>query len=80
MPSKRPSTQSPKPTLKLTRSRGDAKAKLEERIEKGLELKQRQVDTRESYETLRTDYSKWDSFNVEMLKQSFNTDEIAKKI
>jgi len=79
MPSKRPSAQSPKPTLKLTRSREEAKAKIEERIEKGLELKQRQVDTRESYDTLRNDYSKWDSFNVELLKQSFNTDEIAKE-
>jgi predicted nucleotide-binding protein len=79
MPSKRPSAQSPKPTLKLTRSRDEAKAKIEERIEKGLELKQRQVDTRESYDTLKNDYSKWDSFNVELLKQSFNTDEIAKE-
>ncbi|MGY3170847.1 putative nucleotide-binding protein [Pseudomonas sp. TE12234] len=79
MPSKRPSAQSPKPTLKLTRSRDEAKAKIEERIEKGLELKQRQVDTHESYDTLRNDYSKWDSFNVELLKQSFNTDEIAKE-
>lgn len=79
MPSKRPSVQSSTPTLKLTRSRDEAKSKIEERIEKGLELKQRQVDTRESYDTLKNDYSKWDSFNEELLKQSFNTDEIAKE-
>jgi len=79
MPSKRPSAQSPKPTLKLTRPRDEAKAKIEERIEKGLKLKQRQVDTRESYDALRNDYSKWDSFNDELLKQSFNTDEVARE-
>jgi hypothetical protein len=79
MPSKRPGAQASKPTSKLTRSREDAKAKLAERIEKGFELKQRQVDTREAYDTLRNDYSKWDSFNVELLKQSFNTEEIAEE-
>jgi predicted nucleotide-binding protein len=79
MPSKRPGVQPSKPTLKLTRSREDAKAKIEERIQKGFELKQRPVDTRESYDTLRNDYNKWDSFNVELLKRSFNSDEIAEE-
>ncbi|MGE8314233.1 MAG: hypothetical protein ACN6OO_02120, partial [Pseudomonas putida] len=63
MPSKRPSAQPAKLTLKLSRSREETKAKIEERIKKGLELKQRQVDTRVAYEALRNDYSKWDSFN-----------------
>lgn len=79
MPSKRPSAQPAKLTLKLSRSREETKAKIEERIKKGLELKQRQVDTRVAYEALRNDYSKWDSFNDELLKQSFNTEEIAKE-
>ncbi|WP_226507242.1 nucleotide-binding protein [Pseudomonas sp. MWU16-30317] len=77
MPSKRPNSQSD--TLKLIRSKDEVKTKIEERIEKGLELKQRQVDTRESFEILTNDYSKWDSFNTELLKQSFNTNEISKE-
>ncbi|MGZ5126762.1 MAG: TIR domain-containing protein [Burkholderiales bacterium] len=60
-------------------SRDDAKARLQERIEKGLELKQRRVDTREAYENLSNDFSKWDAFNNELLKRLFTTDELAKE-
>jgi predicted nucleotide-binding protein len=63
--------------LKLVRSREDVKARIEERIEKGLELRQRQVDTRDLYENLKNDFSKWDSFNAELLKQCFTNLEVA---
>lgn len=67
----------PKALLELLISREDAKSKLQSRIEKGLELKQRGVDTREAFESLSNDYSKWDSFNSELLKRTFTTDELA---
>jgi predicted nucleotide-binding protein len=65
--------------LKLIQPRDEAKNRLGERIEKGLELKQRKVDTRETYDILLKDYQKWDAFNKELLKQLFNTDELAKE-
>ena len=71
--------QAPKSTLELVMARDDAKARLQERIEKGLELKQRRVETRETFEILSNDYSKWDSFNSELLKLIFTTDEMAKE-
>ena len=71
--------QAPKPPLELVMSRDDAKARLQERIEKGLELKQRRVETRETFEMLSNDYSKWDAFNSELLKRIFTTDEMAKE-
>lgn len=69
----------PKPLLELIMFRDEAKSRLQERIEKGLELKQRQVETRETFEMLSNDYSKWDSFNSELLKRIFTTDEMAKE-
>ncbi len=69
----------PKPLLELVMSRDDAKTRLQERIEKGLELKQRRVETRETLEALSNDYNKWDSFNTELLKRTFTTDEMAKE-
>ena len=62
--------QAPKPPLELVMSRDDAKARLQERIEKGLELKQRRVETRETFEMLSNDYSKWNAFNSELLKRT----------
>jgi predicted nucleotide-binding protein len=69
----------PKPVLELAMSRDDAKTRLQERIEKGLELKQRRVDTYETFEMLSNDYNKWDAFNSELLKRAFTTDEMAKE-
>ena len=69
----------PKPLLELIMTRDEAKTRLQERIEKGLELKQRRVETRETFEILSNDYSKWDSFNSELLKRIFTTDELAKE-
>lgn len=80
MATRRTSTPpAPKPLLELATSRDDAKTRLQERIEKGLELKQRRVETRETFDTLMNDYSKWDSFNSELLKRIFTTEEMAKE-
>lgn len=80
MATRRTSTSpAPKPLLELAMSRDEAKTRLQERIEKGLDLKQRRVETRETFETLMNDYSKWNSFNSELLKRVFTTDELAKE-
>lgn len=80
MATRRPSAPpAPKPVLELVVSRDDARVRLQERIEKGLELKQRRVETRETFEVLSNDYSKWDSFNSELLKRLFTTDEMPKE-
>jgi predicted nucleotide-binding protein len=76
---KPPAHQLPKPPLELLTTREDARSRLQARIEKGLELKQRGVDTRESFDALSNDYSKWDSFNSELLKRLFTTEELAKE-
>lgn len=66
----------PKPVLCFVMSRDDARDRLQERIEKGLILKRRHVATQESYEELSNEYSKWDSFNSELLKRIFSNDEM----
>jgi predicted nucleotide-binding protein len=79
MATKRVTQQTTQMPLKLIQPRDEAKNRLGERIEKGLELKQRKVDTREAYDLLLKDYQKWDAFNNELLKQLFSTDELAKE-
>jgi predicted nucleotide-binding protein len=79
MATKRVTQQTAPMPLKLIQQRDEAKNRLGERIEKGLELKQRKVDTREAYDLLLKDYQKWDAFNKELLKQLFSTDELAKE-
>lgn len=80
MATRRPPAQQPTTiSLELRISREDAKSKLQTRIEKGLELKQRHTDTKDSLETLSNDYSKWDSFNSELLRRLFTTEELAKE-
>lgn len=42
-----------------------------------MELKRVQVNTLQSYEATKNEYSKWDSFNAELLKRIFTTEELA---
>ena len=67
----------PKKTAELTMTRDEAKAKLQDRIEKGMELKRVQVNTPQSYEIAKNEYSKWNSFNAELLKRMFTTEELS---
>lgn len=71
--------QPPQEPLELLVSRDEAKSRIQERIEKGLELKQRKVNTSETFDILLNDYSKWDAFNSELLKRIFTSDELAKE-
>lgn len=69
--------QPPKPPLELNTSREEAKSRLQDRIEKGRELKGNQIRSQEAFEVLRNSFSKWNSFNVELLKRLFTSDELA---
>jgi len=60
-------------------SRDEAKSKLQERIQKGLDIKQSQINSREAFDTEKNEYSKWDAFNAELLKRIFTTEELTKE-
>lgn len=64
-------TPPPEPTL-LIKSKGQFKAELQERIIEGEELLKRNIQTVDDFEKLKSDYSSWHDYNLELLKQSFN--------
>ncbi len=76
---KKTTTTEPKVPAELLISRDDAKSKLQERIQKGLEIKQVQISSREALDTTNNEYSKWNSFNTELLKRIFTTDELSEE-
>lgn len=65
--------------MELVVTRDEAKQRLQDRIDKGMELKSKQANTPETYTELSNAYSKWDSFNSELLRRIFTTDEAAKE-
>lgn len=69
----------PQAPAELLVSREEAKAKLEDRIQKGQELKQAQITSGNALESARNEYSKWNSFNDELLNRIFSTDQFAKE-
>lgn len=76
---KKSTASEPKLPAELLISRDDAKSRLQERIQKGLELKQAQINSREALDTAKNEYSKWNSFNAELLKRIFSTEELAEE-
>ena len=69
----------PQQAMELLVTRDDAKQKLQDRIEKGLELKGKPVNTRDAFDDLSNAYSKWNAFNSELLRRIFTTEEAAKE-
>lgn len=76
---KKTTTSEPKLPAELLISRDDAKSKLQERIQKGLAIKQAQINSGEALDEAKNEYSKWNSFNTELLKRIFSTDELAEE-
>lgn len=74
---KKTTTSEQKLPAELLISRDDAKSKLQERIQKGLAIKQTPINSREALDSVKNEYSKWNSFNTELLKRIFSTDELA---
>lgn len=75
--SKKSVTATSKQSAELCMSRDEAKSKLQDRIQKGLDIKQMGIVSLESLEAARNGFSKWDSFNTELLKRMFTTEELA---
>ena len=76
---KKPTVPESKIPAELLISRAEAEAKLKERIQKGLEIKQVQINSREAFDASKNEYSKWDSFNTELLKRIFTTEELSEE-
>jgi predicted nucleotide-binding protein len=76
---RKPTVHAPQEPVELSVPRDEAKARLQDRIEKGLELKGRQVGAREAFESLNNDYSKWNAFNSELLRRIFTTEQLARE-
>lgn len=79
MATRKKTTMEPKAPAELLISRDEAKSKLQERIQKGFEIKQSQITSREELDTANNEYSKWSSFNTELLKRIFTTDELSEE-
>lgn len=60
-----------KPT-ELTQPREEFKSKLQSRIEIGEEILGRQIRTTQEFATTSQDFSDWNSYNTEFLKQAFS--------
>lgn len=67
----------PKQAAELLVARDDARARLHERLGKGLELRQEQISTSDGYEKVKAAYRKWDDFNKELLKRIFSAEDFA---
>lgn len=78
MATRRVSSQTKIP-LELLCSPDEARTRLQARVDKGLEFKQRQINVKQDLEALKKDYYKWNDFNVEMLKRLFTSEELAKE-
>ncbi|MBI4788217.1 MAG: nucleotide-binding protein [Chloroflexi bacterium] len=67
-------TKSP---LTLAVSKGEAEAKMQARLEKGREIRNSSIDSRETLLAARAAEDKWSDYNRELLKYLFKNDDIA---
>ena len=65
--------------LELKVSRESAREKLEDRMQKGRDLRERRVASSSEFDELSNEYYKWDSFNRQLLKTLFTTDELERE-
>lgn len=79
MPRKQPPAATPKGPTNLAVSRPEAQAKLLDRIDRGKAILAREIRNLSELATARDDHSKWSSFNYELLKRLFTTDEPAEE-
>lgn len=66
------STPEPRKVTELTLRKDEFKRVIEERISIGEKIYKRQIETQEEFDEAKNDYSIWNDFNSELLKQSFN--------
>ena len=74
MARKKVSSVEPNARTELLRPREEAKALLQERMQKGQELKQTPINSGEALKAAQNEYEKWDAYNTQLLKQIFTTE------
>jgi predicted nucleotide-binding protein len=75
---KRTGSQPPeRPALRLRVSIEDARSRLADRAEKGQKLKEIPINSWESLDAAKKEFSKWSSYNRELLKQLFTSDQLS---
>lgn len=67
------------PPSELLSPQDESRSKLQTRIQEGLDLKQIKINSLEELKTVSKKYYKWDSFNTELLKRLFSTEELAEE-
>jgi predicted nucleotide-binding protein len=67
-------SQPPDPPLSIRETHESARAKLQERIKKAQQLKDRQVQSQEEAQAFNKDYDKWDDYNETLLRSLFTND------
>ncbi|WP_461481612.1 TIR domain-containing protein [Porticoccus sp.] len=65
--------------LELAAPREEAKEKLQARIEQGKSLHSKPINTPQELDAEEKAYEKWDSFNKELLKRLFTSDELCEE-
>jgi predicted nucleotide-binding protein len=71
------SVDGPKQPSELLMARDEARSRIEERIQKGRELRSTVIRSHDHFEATQNEYYKWNSFNTELLNRIFTTGEFA---
>ncbi|MFN3918632.1 MAG: hypothetical protein ACK4K0_12955, partial [Flavobacteriales bacterium] len=71
---KKPTQQPERIPTQLIVGKDYFKEKINERIQAGEEIYNRQIQTRPQLEEAQQNYFDWDDYNSELLKQSFNNE------
>jgi len=74
-----PATPTPSPNPSLLISHRDAEEKLSIRIDLGKEIQSASVRSEADLDQLKLDRKKWDSYNHELLKRTFDNESIAEE-
>lgn len=72
-------TNEPKALLELAVLPEEAQARIEDRINKGKEIKLIKINSEQGLESTRKEYYKWNDFNAELLKRLFTSEEISEE-
>ena len=67
----------PKKPTELLVAREEAHSRLEERIQKGRDIRSTKITSHDQVETFKQEYDKWNSYNFEYLRRIFSTEEFA---
>jgi hypothetical protein len=76
MARKKVSPPPPQVPLELTTAREGAEERIKERVSKGAEIIEVQIKDPQALVAAEKEYGKWNSFNLELLKRLFTSDEL----